>query len=83
MKLSAEIKEGRFIYKYEVGSSRGESSTVLDAELLCSFTSLLKYCSQQTTRDSDKFMDTLIAKDWVNKNKDEALNFINRGGNET
>lgn len=78
MKLSVEIKEERFIYKYEVGSSNGESSNVIDPDFLCAFTSLLRFCSEQSRRDRKDFMRSIEAKAWIEKNKDEAQSFMGK-----
>ena len=77
-KLSVEIKKGRFIYNYDVGTSRGESSSTIDPDFLCSFTGLLKFCSSQTRRDGDVLMDGLKAKAWINENKKEAQEFLDK-----
>lgn len=78
MKLTAEIKDGKFIYSYRVGASSGESTRKLDADLLCSFTEILKYCSSQSSEDSKNFMDGLRAKVWIDKNRVEAEELLQK-----
>ena len=41
MKIEVEIKDGKFIYVYEVGTSKSTSEMELNADLLCLFTSLV------------------------------------------
>ena len=42
MKITAEIKDGKFIYEYEVGSSSSKGTMEMNADLLVRFTSVLQ-----------------------------------------
>lgn len=78
IKLTVEIKDGRFNYSYHVGSSSHNASSHLDADFLVAFTELLKFCSNATRYDSTEKDRELWARVWMEKNPDEARKLLER-----
>lgn len=61
MKLSVEIKDGKFIYEYQIGASQHHATTELSADNLLAFTSLVNCCTSVTNYNLKRWeIDTLV-----------------------
>jgi hypothetical protein len=67
IKLEVEIKDGKFLYTYEIGSSRHSSSQELCADTLASFTDLLRICSNHYKFKDKEFERELWGKAYLEK----------------
>ena len=76
MKLEVEIKDGRFIYSYDIGSSKFNSDSEVNSESLCGFTELLNHCRRITEHRDDDFWKRMKARSWIESNLEEAKKFI-------
>jgi hypothetical protein len=82
MKLKAEIKDGKFIYNYRVGTSKQEGRIHLSTKTLLIFCKLLEFCACASDHDSkdrlNKLTDEVGAKAWIEKHPAEAGDYINK-----
>lgn len=47
MKIEIEIKEDKFLYSYEVGTSKGEGEMELSEDRLSLFSEVVRLCNRQ------------------------------------
>lgn len=70
MKLTVEIKDGSFIYEYQVGESRHHSIRKLCADSLVRFVNLLSTCSQHFEYQDRQWEREIVAAAAAEKKKE-------------
>ena len=69
MRLEAEIKDNKFIFAYQVGSSCHNLSMEICTDTLVAFTNIINICGKAVEANTEKKMRELIMKG--NTTKDE------------
>ena len=67
MKLTVEIKDGRFIYSYQIGENTHNSSTHICADGLIKFSALLQLCSSHFQYEDKVWERELVGRAWLEK----------------
>lgn len=67
MKLTVEIKDGKFIYNYEIGNSKHNSTMDICADSLVRFTALLQMCNEAYRYQDKQWERDAMGKAWVEK----------------
>ena len=76
MKLSVRIKDGKFIYDYNIGSSSRHGETPLSAEQLVVFSKMLEDCCR-AARSGDKYTyEEIVARAYMTKFRAKAIKFL-------
>lgn len=76
IKLDVEIKDEKFIYSYEIGTSKHHSTDKINPEYLSSFCDLLKYCHNISRHENKEIIDEFNARVWIEQNLEEAKKII-------
>lgn len=77
MRISIEIKEGKFIYSYAIGSSKHTSLLEITPEALLTFANILQLCNKAAINENEDFWNDLKAKAYIEKNKEEMKKYFN------
>lgn len=77
MKIAVEIQDSRIIFEYEIGSSKHSSSSIINPEIVCYFSDMLRQLSNVTLRENKEFERELNAQIWIDNNKEKAKTLIN------
>lgn len=78
MKLSIELNDEKWIFNYEIGESRHNTTRQIDADSFCAFANILKYANDASNYDNKKVWDEIKAKAWIEGNAEEALEFAKK-----
>lgn len=78
MKIIAEIKDNRFHFDYEIGSSRHAGNSEISPELLVVFANFLSQVSDASRIKNESTMKRYNAMAWVEKNPEEAKKIIEK-----
>jgi hypothetical protein len=77
MRLEVEIKDGEFIYSYEIGGSSHTSTSPLGVDHLVDFVDLLRHCNNSSKHEHKEFTRNWDGRMWVRGNLVEAQDIIN------
>lgn len=78
MKLSVEIKDDKFIYDYQIGTSKQHGNFALNAENFLYFNKLLHDCQKATLANHNAFCAEITAKSYMEKYPDSAQEYLNK-----
>ena len=71
MKLSIEIKDGKFVYDYLIGTSKHSGESHLDEQSLIAFVNATSICYNATCHENKELWDEIAAKAYLERNKDD------------
>ncbi len=76
IRLEVELKDDKFIYNYEVGSSKYSSNCEVHSDMLKAFTDIMNHCFNVTVGNNKEFKEEITAQAWMQRNPEAAKSFL-------